>query len=55
MNPPETRGWRDKARKVAIVLIVIGSLLPPLSKNIGAYARQAGLSGTVLKLDRPFS
>ncbi len=54
MNPPETSNWRNKARKVAIVLIVIGSLLPPLCMNIGAYARQAGLSGPILKLDQPF-
>lgn len=46
--------WRENARKVAIVTIVIGSLLPPLSMNIGAYARQAGLSGPILKLNRPF-
>jgi hypothetical protein len=34
--------------------MVIGSLLPPLCMNIGAYARQAGLSGPILKLDRSF-
>ena len=46
--------WREIARKIAIVVIVIGSLLPPLSMNIGAYAQQAGLSGPILKLNRSF-
>ncbi len=53
MNPPAGQ-WREGARKIAIVLIVIGSLLPPLCMNIGAYAQQAGLSGPILKLNRPF-
>jgi hypothetical protein len=53
MNLPAGQ-WREGARKIAIVLIVIGSLLPPLCMNIGAYAQQAGLSGPILKLNRPF-
>lgn len=54
MNPEKSRQWREIARKIAIVLIVIGTLLPPLSMNIGAYAQQAGLSGPILKLNRSF-
>jgi hypothetical protein len=46
--------WREVARKIAIASILIGSLLPPLSMNIGAYAQQAGLSGPILKLNRSF-
>src|ERR1700744_4544163 len=46
--------WREIARKVAIVSILIGTLLPPLSMNIGAYAKQAGLSGPIPKLNRSF-
>src|ERR1700730_1938728 len=46
--------WREIARKIVIASILIGSLLPPLSMNIGAYAQQAGLSGPILKLNRSF-
>ena len=46
--------WRENARKIAIVLIVIGSLIPPLCMNVGTYARQAGLSGPILQLNREF-
>lgn len=46
--------WREIARKIAIVLIVIGSLIPPLCMNVGAYAQEAGLSGRILQLNRPF-
>jgi len=54
MDPTKSRRWREVARKIAIVLIMIGSLLPPLCMNIGAYAQQARLSGPILKLNRPF-
>lgn len=54
MNPHETGGWRGNARRIAIVLILIGSLLPPLTMNIGMYAQQAGLSGPILQLNRPY-
>ena len=54
MNPQETGGWRGNARRIAIVLILIGSLLPPLTMNIGMYAQQAGLSGPILQLNRPY-
>jgi hypothetical protein len=50
----KNRQRREIARKIAIVSILIGTLLPPLSMNIGAYAQQAGFSGPVLKLNRPF-
>jgi hypothetical protein len=39
---------------MAIVLILIGSLMPPLFMNVGAYAAQAGLSGPIMKLNRQF-
>lgn len=54
MNPQETRSWRENARKVAIVLALIGLLLPPLTMNTGMYAQQAGLSGPILKLNRSY-
>lgn len=54
MNPESSQSRRGVLRKIAIVAILIGSLLPPLSMNIGAYARQAGLSGPIVELDRPF-
>jgi len=46
--------WRETARKVTIVVILIGSLVPPLCMNIGAYASQAGLSGPIVRLNRQF-
>lgn len=54
MNPESRGQWREIARKIAIIVILIGSLLPPLCMNIGAYAQQAGLSGPILKLNRSF-
>ena len=48
------RRWRENARKIAIVLVMIGSLMPPLCMNIGAYAQQAGLSGPIVRLNRQF-
>jgi hypothetical protein len=54
MNPEKTSGWRENARKIAIVLILVGSLLPPLTMNIGMYAQQAGLSGPIIKLNRSY-
>ena len=54
MDPTRIRRWRENARKITIVLILIGSLLPPLCMNIGSYAQQGGLSGPILKLSRQF-
>jgi hypothetical protein len=54
MNPQANSRWRENARKITIVLIVIGALMPPLCMNIGAYAQQAGLSGPIVKLNRQF-
>ena len=54
MNPEARRRWQENARKIAIVLILIGSLVPPLCMNVGAYALQAGWSGPILKLNRQF-
>lgn len=48
------RRWRENTRKIAIVVVLIGSLLPPLSMNIGAYAQQARLSGSIAKLNQSF-
>ena len=39
---------RERVRKVAIVLLLLGSLLPPLAINIGQNAENAGWSGPVL-------
>jgi hypothetical protein len=50
----DRRSWRENARKIVVVAVVIGSLVPPLCMNIGAYAQQAGLSGPMLKLNRQF-
>lgn len=41
-------------RKAAIVLVLIGSLLPPLALNTGLNAQDAGWSGPLLKLNRQF-
>jgi hypothetical protein len=54
VNPERIGRWRENARKIAIVLILIGSLMPPLCMNIGAYAAQAGLSGPIVTLNRQF-
>src|SRR5256885_6172921 len=48
------RQWPENARKIAIVLVLIGSLMPPLCMNIGAYAAQAGWSGPIVRLNRQF-
>lgn len=54
MDAPKVQRGTEIARKIAIVSIVIGSLMPPLCMNIGAYAQQAGLSGAILQLNRQF-
>jgi hypothetical protein len=54
MNPLEKSTLKRKVRKVAIVLLLLGSLLPPLAVNIGLNAQNAGWSGPILKLNRPF-
>jgi len=62
MNPQNTGGWLRfekstllrRVRKVAIVLLLLGSLLPPLAVNIGQNAQNAGWSGSILKLNQPF-
>lgn len=45
---------RERARKVVIVLVLIGSLLPALALNIGVNAQDAGWSGPLPKLNRTF-
>jgi len=62
MNPQNTGGGPcfekstllGRVRKVAIVLLLLGSLWPPLAVNIGQNAQNAGWSGPILKLNRPF-
>src|SRR4051812_30153424 len=54
MDGSRSRDWRERARKTGIVLLLIGSLLPTLCTNIGSYAQQAGFTGPILKLHRPF-
>jgi hypothetical protein len=49
----EKSGIREKVRKVFIVLLLLGLLLPALLFNIGANAEQAGWSGPLLKFDQP--
>ena len=55
MNPQKTGRWRENARKVAIVLVLVGSLWPPLAMNISIYAEQAGLSGPITRLNQQYS
>lgn len=47
-------GLKERARKIVIVLVLIGSLLPALTMNIGSYAQQAGLSGPIAQLNRSY-
>lgn len=54
MDAHKVQRGREIVRKIAIVLVVIGSLIPPLCMNIGAYAQQAGLSGPIVRLNRQF-
>ena len=62
MNPQNTGGGPcfekstllGRVRKVAIVLLLLGSLWPPLAVNIGQNAQNAGWSGPILKLNQLF-
>jgi hypothetical protein len=64
MNPQKVRSWLlfekstllKAVRKVAIVLLLLGSVLPSLATNIGLYAEQAGWrwSEPLIKLKQPF-
>ena len=54
MDPERRQFWGERARKIAIIAVLVGALLPPLCMNIGSYAQQAGLSGPILKLNRPY-
>ena len=54
MNPLEKSTLKRRVRKTAIVLLLLGSLLPPLCVNIGLNTQNAGLSGPILKLNQPF-
>lgn len=44
---------RDRLRKVAILLLLLGLMVPTLLFNIGANAEQAGWSGRIVKLSEP--
>jgi hypothetical protein len=50
----ERSSLRERIRKVLIVLLLLGALLPPLSVNVGQSAQTAGWSGPILKLNQPF-
>jgi hypothetical protein len=52
--PLEKSTLREKARKTAIVLLLLGSLVPPLATNIGLSAQNMKWSGPLPKLNRPF-
>src|SRR2546430_8964595 len=54
MNPLEKSSLKEWVRKSAIVLVLLGSLWPTLTMNIGLYAQQAGLSGPITKLNQSF-
>src|ERR1700730_16013101 len=54
MDPLEKSALKEKARKAAIVLALLGLLLPTLTMNIGLYAQQAGLSGPIIKLNQSY-
>jgi hypothetical protein len=49
----ETSGFRERVRKVVILLLLFGLLVPTLLFNIGANAEQAGWSGPLLKFSEP--
>jgi hypothetical protein len=57
MNPQnicvEKNALRERVRKAAIVLLLLGLWLPSLLFNIGANAEEAGWSGPLLKLNQP--
>lgn len=53
MSPIEKAALKEKLRKVAIVVVLISALLPPLAMNIGLNAQNAGWSGPLPKLNRP--
>jgi hypothetical protein len=46
-------GVQEGMRKVVILLLLLGLLVPTLLFNIGANAEQAGRSGPLLKFDQP--
>jgi hypothetical protein len=54
MNAQKSGGWRENARKVAIVLVLVGSFWPPLAMNIAIYSGQAGLSGPITRLNQQY-
>jgi hypothetical protein len=49
----EKTGLRERMRKVVILLLLLGLLLPALLFNIGANAEQARWSGPLLKFKEP--
>jgi hypothetical protein len=54
MEPNEKPTLKEKTRKILIIVVLIGSLLPPLAANIGLAARSLKWSGPILQLDRPY-
>jgi hypothetical protein len=49
----EKSGLREKVRKVVILLLLLGLLVPTLLFNIGANAEDAGWSGPLRKFSEP--
>ena len=54
METVEKAAFKGKLRKIMIVFVLVGSLLPALTMNIGSYAQQAGLSGPIVQLNRQY-
>jgi hypothetical protein len=54
MEPVAKSGLKERLRKIVIVAVLIGSLLPALTMNIGSYAQQAGLSGPIVQLNQSY-
>lgn len=54
MDPLKKSMLKRRVRKVLIVLVLLGSLVPPLAVNIGQNAQNAKWSGPILKLNQPY-
>jgi hypothetical protein len=50
----EKSSWRERARKTAILLVLFGSMLPPLALNIGYSAKNLGWPDPLVKLNQAY-